>query len=74
MRWFALKADRHHKKGKFHLCEHKTNRVYFYVGGWQPICGEPLTFQPDNLHTIERKRPNMIERCSKCERKRKAIK
>ena len=66
MRWFALKAYRHYKKGKFHLC--KKNGV-----GWEPICGERLTFLPDNFHPIERKRPNMIERCSKCERKRKTM-
>lgn len=67
MRWFALKAYRYHKKGKFHLCK-KDGRY------WRPICGEPLSFYSDNFRVIERKRPNMIERCSKCERKRKRIK
>ena len=66
LRWFALKGYRYHKKGKFHLCK-KDDRY------WQPICGEPLLIQPGSFRVIERKRPNMIERCSKCELKRKAI-
>ena len=65
MRWFALKAYKHYKQGKYHLCKYKN--------GWKPICGEHLLLHPDNFDTIERKRPNMIQRCSKCERKRKVI-